>query len=97
MLGPSDRYAGLGNDVVSVGHLDALSGGWFLTDSIVNFYLTYLDRLLTVDVKSKVHIFSSFFFTKMYEKGFDSVKTWTRGVNIFDKDFLIVPVNQSLH
>lgn len=29
--------------------------------------------------------------------GFDIVKSWTRKVNIFEKDFLIVPINEDLH
>lgn len=29
--------------------------------------------------------------------GFSKVRKWTRGINIFDKDFLIIPVHDRLH
>lgn len=29
--------------------------------------------------------------------GYDMVKSWTRTVNIFEKDYLVVPINENLH
>ncbi|XP_026141659.1 sentrin-specific protease 6 isoform X2 [Carassius auratus] len=62
---------------------------------------------------SKYHVFSSFFFKRLTQKDHrrlpgttdlsiqerrhSRVKTWTRGVNLFEKDFLFVPINQMAH
>ena len=55
-------------------------------------------------VTGRVHVFSSFFYTRLQEgtavscsRAYDNVKRWTRGVDIFDKDFLFIPVNQNVH
>lgn len=29
--------------------------------------------------------------------GFDLVRTWTRKVNLFEKDFVVIPINENLH
>ncbi|RXN07189.1 dihydropyrimidinase-related 5 [Labeo rohita] len=62
---------------------------------------------------SKYHVFSSFFFKRLTQKDHrrlpettglsiqerrhSRVKTWTRGVNLFEKDFIFVPINQMAH
>lgn len=64
-------------------------------------------------VAERSHVFSSFFYKKLSKRraaGEDSVasvldrhtrhqrvKTWTRNVDIFTKDFLFIPVNQEAH
>ena len=49
--------------------------------------------------KSNVHFFSSHFFSTLKSGGIDSVKSWTikKGLNVFSKTFLFIPINQSLH
>ncbi|XP_043078253.1 sentrin-specific protease 7-like [Puntigrus tetrazona] len=65
------------------------------------------------DVAERSHIFSSFFYKQLTRKNascpedsgstpsqvrrHQRVRTWTRHVDIFDKDFLFVPVNQEAH
>ncbi|XP_058604813.1 sentrin-specific protease 6 [Onychostoma macrolepis] len=62
---------------------------------------------------SKYHVFSSFFFKRLTQKDHrrlpgttdlsiqerrhSRVKTWTRGINLFEKDFIFVPINQMAH
>ena len=56
---------------------------------------------------SEVHAFSSHFFTKLQEEGlrapdgkdraYDRVERWTRGVDVFSKKFLVVPIVEHLH
>ena len=58
----------------------------------------------------RVHIFDTYWFTRLVElpnskdKGkeplrrrHDKVKRWTRRVNIFEKDFVVVPINENFH
>jgi sentrin-specific protease 7 len=57
-----------------------------------------------------MHVFSSFFYTRLItELGHEHpatlnaaqrhgrVKEWTQNVNIFDKDFVLVPINENSH
>lgn len=45
----------------------------------------------------RIYIFSTYFFSKMFRRGHrikhDNVKSWGRNVNLFDKDYIIVPIN----
>ncbi|TSK67285.1 Sentrin-specific protease 7 [Bagarius yarrelli] len=94
---------------VTTEDLECLRDGEFLNDVIIDFYLKYLhleraDR----DVAQRSHIFSSFFYKQLTRKANSSeeaggtaayrrhgrVRTWTRNVDIFSKDFLFIPVNQ---
>jgi hypothetical protein len=48
--------------------------------------------------RSKVHLFSSHFYTALRKKSPDIAK-WTRnkGINIFEKQLIFIPINQTLH
>ncbi|XP_070711769.1 sentrin-specific protease 7b [Pempheris klunzingeri] len=103
-----------GRITVTKEDLACLSGGEFLNDVIIDFYLKYL-LLEGVGgpVAERSHVFSSFFYKQLSRRraaGEDDapsipdrhtrhqrVKTWTRHVDIFTKDFLFVPVNQEAH
>ncbi|KAJ1457572.1 hypothetical protein M885DRAFT_515174 [Pelagophyceae sp. CCMP2097] len=59
-------------------------------------------------LKKDVHVFSSHFYTKFYEEAigrtqaskdaaYDRVERWTRGIDIFAKKFVVVPIVRDLH
>lgn len=70
-------------------------------------------EILSEEQKQKTHIFSTFFYNALNshapratdatrrmsaaQKRHERVKKWTKDVNIFEKDFIIVPINQSEH
>lgn len=70
-------------------------------------------EILTETQRAKTHIFSTFFYntltnTKLLgqpndvkltaaQKRHERVKNWTKHVNIFEKDYIIVPINQQSH
>ncbi|KAJ8605568.1 hypothetical protein CTAYLR_000147 [Chrysophaeum taylorii] len=69
-----------------------------------------LNEVVTADVvKRKVHVFSSHFYTKLHEtkicsrnqrqqrEAYDRVARWTRGVDVFAFDVLVVPIVEHLH
>uniref|UniRef100_A0A3Q1B4D6 Ubiquitin-like protease family profile domain-containing protein n=1 Tax=Amphiprion ocellaris TaxID=80972 RepID=A0A3Q1B4D6_AMPOC len=98
---------------VTMEDLQCLDSGQYLNDVIIDFYLKYLLQNASAAVAESIHIFSSFFYKQLTRRdnaseGTNSdscqrqrrhqrVKTWTRHVDIFKKDFLFVPVNQEAH
>ncbi|XP_030211358.1 sentrin-specific protease 7 [Gadus morhua] len=102
-----------GSITVTTEDLACLKPGTFLNDVIIDFYLKYLLlEGVPVGFSERCHVFSSFFFRQLSrrraqgeevpalltrEVRHQRVKTWTRHVDIFTKDFLFVPVNQEAH
>ncbi|XP_029348866.1 sentrin-specific protease 7 isoform X2 [Echeneis naucrates] len=102
-----------GGITVTMEDLQCLDSGQFLNDVIIDFYLKYLFHNASAAVAERSHIFSSFFYKQLTRRDNASeggtsdscqrqrrhqrVKTWTRHVDIFQKDFLFVPVNQEAH
>ena len=87
--------------------LEKLDEGEFLNDNLISFYLRFLEQQLgdrKPDVAKKVYFFNTFFFatltnTHKSKKGFnyEGVQKWTRSVDLFTYDYIIVPINESLH
>ncbi|KAM4731208.1 sentrin-specific protease 7 isoform 2-T3 [Anableps anableps] len=102
-----------GGITVTMEDLQCLDSGQYLNDVIIDFYLKYLIQNASHAISKRSHIFSSFFYKQLTRRDNASeggnnescqrqrrhqrVKTWTRHVDIFDKDFLFVPVNQEAH
>ncbi|XP_054470966.1 sentrin-specific protease 7 isoform X2 [Anoplopoma fimbria] len=102
-----------GGITVTLEDLRCLDSGHFLNDVIIDFYLKYVLQNASAAVAERSHIFSSFFYKQLTRRDNASegvtndscqrqrrhqrVKTWTRHVDIFKKDFLFVPVNQEAH
>ncbi|XP_053201205.1 sentrin-specific protease 6-like isoform X2 [Panonychus citri] len=95
--------------------LACLEQGQYLNDTILGFYLKYIEKDLTApDIAERSYIFSTFFYYKLThrtrvsetqtqdnqslsDKYYNRVKNWTKNINIFEKDFIIIPINKSCH
>ena len=87
--------------------LEKLDEGEFLNDNLLSFYLRFLEQQLgdrKPHIAKKVYFFNSYFFatltnTHKSKKGFnyEGVQKWTRSVDLFTYDYIIVPINESLH
>ncbi|KAJ6860177.1 ubiquitin-like-specific protease 2B isoform X2 [Populus alba x Populus x berolinensis] len=98
-------------DAVSISKRDVelLNPETFINDTIIDFYIQYLKNKIQPDDRQRFHFFNSFFFRKLadLDKGpsnacegriaFQRVRKWTRKLNIFEKDYIFIPVNYSLH
>ncbi|XP_057464549.1 probable ubiquitin-like-specific protease 2A isoform X2 [Actinidia eriantha] len=98
-------------DAVSISKRDIelLQPETFINDTIIDFYIKYLKNKIKPEEKHRFHFFNSFFFRKLADldkdpsracKGkaaFQRVRKWTRKVNLFEKDYIFIPVNFSLH
>lgn len=83
----------------------------YLNDNIIDFYLKYLEAdVLTPEQQKTTHIFSQFFYTRLTtvntdmdpkiplaQKRHSRVASWTKNINLFEKDFIIVPINKDSH
>ncbi|KAJ8338228.1 hypothetical protein SKAU_G00371940 [Synaphobranchus kaupii] len=79
--------------VLTMDDLSTLYGQNWLNDQVMNMY----GDLVMDSVPDKVHFFNSFFYDKLRTKGYDGVKRWTKNVNIFQKDLLLIPIHLEVH
>jgi sentrin-specific protease 7 len=94
-------------ETVDFQDLERLDDDEFLNDNLIGFYLRYLEHYLEKEkpeVAKKVYFFNSYFFARLTQtqkgvKGINyaAVQKWTRTVDIFSRDFVVVPVNENLH
>ncbi|XP_068497180.1 probable ubiquitin-like-specific protease 2A isoform X2 [Phaseolus vulgaris] len=98
-------------DAVSISKrdLELLQPQTFINDTIIDFYIKYLKNKLPTDEQDHFHFFNSFFFRKLADldkdpssacdgrAAFQRVRKWTRKVNLFEKDYILIPINYSLH
>jgi hypothetical protein len=81
--------------------IETLNEGSFLNDVVVDFYCCWLGKQLPQDTMSRIHIFSSYLYTKLLLEptscDMQGVAKWTKDVDIFEKDFLFFPVCERLH
>ncbi|BBH09216.1 Cysteine proteinases superfamily protein [Prunus dulcis] len=94
---------------VSKRDLQLLQPATFINDTIVDFYIQYLKSKIQPEEKHRFHFFNSFFFRKLADldkdqpgacegkEAFQRVLKWTRKVNVFEKDYIFIPVNYRLH
>ena len=87
--------------------LERLDEGEFFNDTLIEFYLRYLQHQLELrnpNMAKKIYFFNTFFFKNLTHKGrgqrssnYDLVINWTRGIDIFTYDYIVVPINESFH
>ncbi|KAM4541731.1 sentrin-specific protease 2 isoform 1-T1 [Odontesthes bonariensis] len=78
-------------------------GGW-LNDEVINFYLSLImERCSGEAGRFKVYSFSTFFFPKLrggaggQTGGHVAVKRWTKAVDLFLFDLILVPLHLGVH
>uniref|UniRef100_A0A3B3R9Z8 SUMO specific peptidase 3a n=1 Tax=Paramormyrops kingsleyae TaxID=1676925 RepID=A0A3B3R9Z8_9TELE len=79
--------------VLTMDDLSTLYGQNWLNDQVMNMY----GDLVMDSTPEKVHFFNSFFYDKLRTNGYDGVKRWTKNVDIFRKDLLLMPIHLEVH
>ncbi|PSN41014.1 hypothetical protein C0J52_16055 [Blattella germanica] len=75
-----------------------LSGLNWLNDEVINFYMELLKERGKLENYPSVYCFNSFFYTKLVTGGgHSSVRRWTRKVDIFSYDLIIIPIHLDVH
>ncbi|GMJ08234.1 UB-like protease 1D, OVERLY TOLERANT TO SALT 1 [Hibiscus trionum] len=94
---------------ISFGDIDSLAPETFLTSQIMNFYIRYLRQQASPTSRAicDYHIFNTYFYPKLKEavsyKGSDNdslfikFRRWWKGVNIFQKAYILIPINEDFH
>ncbi|EGE04064.1 Ulp1 protease [Trichophyton equinum CBS 127.97] len=102
-------YPATGKKKAEVGEhdLDRLRPHEFLNDNLIGLYIRFLEHHLErqhPDIASRIYFFNSYFFatltnTSKGQKGinYQGVEKWTRSVDIFAFDYLVVPINENAH
>ena len=64
---------------------------------VINFYFTLImERSKSGDLP-KVYAFNTFFYPKLMSGGHSVLKRWTRKVDLFEHDYILIPVHLGLH
>ena len=77
---------------IKLGDYRSLSRGTYLEDTIVDFYFKYLFENTPSEKKKKVFVFKTDIYQKLRIKGgADDIIGW-KLVNLFEKDFVLIPI-----
>ena len=87
--------------------LERLDEGEMLNDTLVTFHMRSLEHQAEQtrpDLAKRVYFFSTFFYQRLtdFAKGtkevnYSAVQSWTRAVDIFTYDYVVVPINEAAH
>ncbi|KAL0267500.1 UNVERIFIED_CONTAM: hypothetical protein PYX00_009753 [Menopon gallinae] len=77
--------------------MQTLKGLNWLNDEVVNFYMNLIMERGKNSKLPKVYAFNTFFYPKLISSGHASLKRWTKKVDIFSYDMVLVPVHLRMH
>ncbi|XP_063877114.1 uncharacterized protein LOC135109616 isoform X5 [Scylla paramamosain] len=78
--------------------IKTLDGLNWLNDEVINFYMNLLmERSQKNDRYPRVYAFNTFFYPKLSKSGYHSVRRWTKKVDLFSYDMLLVPIHLGMH
>jgi sentrin-specific protease 7 len=90
---------------------DRLEPEVYLNDNLINFYLKFIENvLISEEMRKRCHFFNTYFMAKMlklwnesnkniqdHDNIYQEMKKWIKKVNLFEKDFIFIPVNINEH
>ncbi|CAL9156077.1 unnamed protein product [Musa hybrid cultivar] len=92
---------------LSYADIKCLNPESYLSSTIMNFYIQYLQRPLAVIDRPRgdYHFFNTYFYKKLEEAVsfkadkacFEKLRRWWKGVNIFQKSYIFIPVHGDMH
>ncbi|PGH04257.1 hypothetical protein GX51_03602 [Blastomyces parvus] len=87
--------------------LERLGDEELLNDNLIGLYLRFLEHHMEIkrpDLATRVYFFNSYFFASLTntpkgQKGinYQAVEKWTRNVDLFSYDYIVVPINENSH
>lgn len=82
---------------ITRGDIATLAGLNWLNDEVINFYMNMLMERGEKDNHPKCYAFNTFFYPKIMSGGHSTVRRWTKKVDIFSYDYIIIPVHLGMH
>lgn len=82
---------------ISRADMHTLAEGQWLNDEVVNFYMNLIMERSEKEGTPRVYAFNTFFFPKLLNGGHAALKRWTRNIDLFSFDILLVPLHASMH
>ncbi|KAL0209622.1 hypothetical protein RCL1_008460 [Eukaryota sp. TZLM3-RCL] len=84
---------------ITANDLSTLKPRNWLNDEIINFYFQLImDRSKRSSKLPKIHVMSTFFYPKISKKySYSAVQRWTKKVNIFQCDKVLIPIHLGNH
>lgn len=64
---------------------------------VVNFYFNLIQDRSGKDGLPPVYVFNTFYYPKIMKDGHKGVRRWTKAVDIFSKDLILVPIHLGMH
>ncbi|XP_017885786.1 sentrin-specific protease 1-like [Ceratina calcarata] len=74
-----------------------LSNSNWLNDEVINFYMNLLIARGGKNNYPRVHAMNTFFYPKLISGGHSSLKRWTRKIDIFAQELIVVPIHLGIH
>ncbi|KAK2885563.1 hypothetical protein QQF64_021042 [Cirrhinus molitorella] len=78
-------------DLQTLSHLN------WLNDEVINFYMNLLVERSKQPNLPSAYTFNTFFFPKLRSSGYSAVRRWTKKVDIFSVDIILIPVHLGVH
>lgn len=86
------------NQKIKRSDIGTLAGLNWLNDEVINFFMNMLMQRSQEDTKyPKVYAFNTFFYPRLESGGHAAVRRWTKKVDIFSYDLLLVPLHFHAH
>ncbi|XP_005546652.3 sentrin-specific protease 2 isoform X3 [Macaca fascicularis] len=82
---------------ITRGDIQTLKNYHWLNDEVINFYMNLLVERNRKQGYPALHVFSTFFYPKLKSGGYQAVKRWTKGVNLFEQEIILVPIHRKVH
>ncbi|VDD91770.1 unnamed protein product [Enterobius vermicularis] len=96
---------------ISIKDIDALQPGELVNDNIICFYLKYIrNELVSPERRDSIFFFDTFFYSSLTKgvrssknyckqliENYESVQRRTRKVDLFSKDYIVVPICEAQH
>ncbi|XP_078245431.1 sentrin-specific protease 2 isoform X6 [Pogona vitticeps] len=82
---------------ITRGDIQTLKNQQWLNDVVINFYMNLLVERNKKPGFADLYAFSTFFYPKLNSAGYCAVRRWTKGVDLFQYDMILVPIHISVH
>ena len=77
--------------------IQTLAGLNWLNDNVINFYMNLIIERGTDSKWPRAYAMNTFFYQKLSTSGPESLKRWTRKVDLFSYEFICVPIHLGMH